>query len=66
MGIFSVNGRYGEEKLSNSVEYDRRNELEYSVGVRIISGEDTPIFTANFNINTGSRNSLTVDVMGQR
>ena len=66
LGIFSVNGRYGEEKLSNSVEYDRRNELEHSVGVRIISGEDTPIFTANFNINTGSRKSLAVDVTAGR
>ena len=65
-GIFSVNGRYGEEKLSSSVEYDHRNELEHSVGVRIISGEDTPVFTANFNINTGSRKSLAVDVTAGR
>ena len=29
--------------------------------------EDTPVFTANFNINTGSRKSLAVDVTaGQR
>ena len=62
----SLNGRYGDKKSSASLEYQNKNELEHSINVKIIGGQDVPVFQADLSVNTGDRKSLTVDIQSGR
>lgn len=63
---FKLYGRYGDEKLSSSVEYEHVDVLEHAISVGIIRGEDMPVFQAKVKVNTGTQKSLAVDIQTNR
>lgn len=64
--LFSLYGRYGDRKLSGSLEYNHESQLEHSVNAKIIHNEDVPVFQANLKVKTGEHKSVAVDILAGR
>lgn len=64
--LFSLNGRYGDRKLSSSVEYQHQSGVDHLINAAIIRDQDVSVFAANLKVNTGDRKVMAIDIMAGR
>lgn len=64
--LFDLNGRYGDRKVSGSVEYNHQSEKEHSVNAKIIRNQEVPVFQAGLKVRTGDEKIVAVDILAGR